>query len=364
MYFVIIISLAALILTYLDSTNKQSGGMKYAFVLITIVGAIHYDYGNDYMAYYDMYEKVSLVPFNIISVLEGDVLKEPGWALLCYLFKPIGGFFMMVAVLNIIQNVLIYKNIKSYVDKKWWPMAIFIYLFSTSFYLLNFSMMRQGLVICVFFGMWPWIKEKKIIRSLITLLLCSLVHTSAVILLPFAFWGVLSFRNSRVWAIVLLVLFLALWIVKDFLNGIFGYLMLIEQFDDYASYYALTDDRELSFGLGYLMNTLPFFLSLFYLFFNNDSQKQSNQLVILAAISFLITPFTTIIPLIERVRMYFAVYLITSLPIVYSCVRNKILRYGLIFIFVFLYLYDYRGWFYSDVWMDSYRTYQTIFSVL
>lgn len=112
------------------------------------------------MSYYDIYKHVTAYQFDLSGIAAGDYFIEPGWVLLCWLFKHIGGFFKMVAVLNLIQNMLVYRTIKNYVEKKWWPLTVFIYLFSTSFYLLNFSMMRQGFVVCVFLGLWQLIKEK------------------------------------------------------------------------------------------------------------------------------------------------------------------------------------------------------------
>ena len=126
MYIVIFCSLIALLLTYLESRNQAKGGMKWGFVIVTILGMIHYDYGNDYMFYYDVYKQVTSYRFDLSGIL-GDYYREPGWALLCWLFKPIGGFFMMVAVLNLIQNMLVYRTINNYVEKKWWPLSVFIY---------------------------------------------------------------------------------------------------------------------------------------------------------------------------------------------------------------------------------------------
>lgn len=101
---------------------------------------------------------------------------------------------MMVAALNIFQNVIVYKTIKKYVEKSWWPMAVFIYLFSTCLYLLNFSMMRQGLVVCVFLWSWQWIVEKKWVKTVLVLLICVNIHKSAFFLLPFAFLGFIPMK--------------------------------------------------------------------------------------------------------------------------------------------------------------------------
>ena len=116
MYIVIFCSLIALLLTYLESTDQAEGGMKWGFVIVTILGMIHYDYGNDYMSYYDIYKQVISYRFDLSGIFAGDCYPEPGWVLLCWFFKPIGGFFMMVAVLNLVQNMLVYRTIKNYVE--------------------------------------------------------------------------------------------------------------------------------------------------------------------------------------------------------------------------------------------------------
>ena len=111
MFVVIICSLIAILFTFLESRGTFPNGMKLGFVLVTILGVIHYDFGNDYMSYYSVYESIKDVPFDFELIMSGDLYREPGWVFLNYLFKPVGGFFMLVAVLSIIQNVIIYNFI-------------------------------------------------------------------------------------------------------------------------------------------------------------------------------------------------------------------------------------------------------------
>ena len=100
MYIVIFTSLLALLLTYLDSKNQMRNGMRIGFILVTLLAVIHYNYGNDYMAYLEVYDdvkKYSAYNFNLI--FDETLFRDSGWALICYLFNHLGGFFMMVAVL-------------------------------------------------------------------------------------------------------------------------------------------------------------------------------------------------------------------------------------------------------------------------
>lgn len=101
--------------------------MKYGFILVTVIAMIHYNYGNDYESYHNAYNLIVSTPFDITNIMEGGVYREPGWALLCYLFSQLGGFFVMVAVLNVIQNIIYYKAIKKYVPKNLWFFSVFIY---------------------------------------------------------------------------------------------------------------------------------------------------------------------------------------------------------------------------------------------
>ena len=295
-----------------------------------------------------------------VSIWLSMIYKEPGWALINYAFKPIGGFFMMVAVLNIIQNVIYYRFIKNNVARSWWPVAIFIYLFSSNFYLLNFSMMRQGLVIAVFLAMWKYIKAKKWHIALVGLILAASVHSSALILLPFSFWGFLKMKNGKVWAIIYLVLFFFLWSADDFLNGVFEALIIFEEFQEYSYY--LKDAESVEFGVGFLINMLPFVVSIYYLMIDKEQTEQNHQLVALATIGFMILPFGQIIPLISRVGMYFGAFSICAFTDSYSIIRNRYMRWIMIGIYVAITLYDYWNFFNNSVYADSYYHFKTIFT--
>ena len=363
MLIVFFTSCVALLLTFLDSRRILPKGMTIGFVLVTLLGCIHYDYGNDYMSYYDIYKSIISVKFNFAAVWSGIVYKEPGWAFLCYLFKPFGGFFMMVACLNIIQNVIIYRIIKSNVDQKWWPFATFIYLFSSSYYLLSFSMMRQMFVICVFFGLWSLIKQKKWYLVFLILLLCSSVHKSALILLPFSFAGLFPISRGRFAVILYVFLYLTMWFAGDFMNDTMALFLSFDEFSNYA-YYS-KDTANNTYRLGFIMNLIPLILSLIYIAKAKKEYKTDDKLmVMLSIVSFIIAPFSEIIPVVGRIGLYFGSYQIIAIPKVYSNVNNNLIRWGVLFVFCFMTMHGYFGFFSSPVYRDSYSTFHTIFSVL
>lgn len=364
MYIVLFCSLFALLLTWLESSGKLKCGMKLGFYVVTFLGCIHYDYGNDYMSYYDLYKHITSFKFELHRIIEGYYFREPGWTLLCWLFKPIGGFFTMVAALNIFQNWIIYKMFKRYVNPSWYTFSMFIYLFNTAYYLMSFTMMRQMLVAIVFFGLWPMISQRKWVKSLLIIFLSSFIHSSAIILIPFSFWGYMSIKNGKLIVITYLVLLLTLWLGKDFLNQLF--LLTIEnneQFSGYADTYGKDMNKGLELGLGFAINLIPLILGMNFLLKKEKKiTTDKKRLVALALVSSLITPFANIIQMIARLSIYFGVYNMVSYPYIYGVVANKPLRMMLLFLAITLSSYAYIQFFHNEVWIDKFTEFHTIFS--
>ena len=368
MYIVVVCSLVALFLTYLESIGQLKKGMLWGIVLVTLLQVIHYDYGNDYMAYHDLYFEFIRQDFDWNKIFDKVVYREPGWVVLNYIFKPFGdyGFFVMVALISIFQGVVMYKSIRRFVPRSQWPFAMLIYLFATSFYLMSFSMLRQSLVMMVFVSLWPLIQQRKFVIPLIVLYLCSFIHGSSIILLPFAFWGFIPMGKyvGKVFTVVYLALFLILFIFQDYLNQIFTYAMaLSEDLESYQLNYE-EGNRITSFGLGFFLNLIPLYIALRYIA-DSKNDKQHRLLVALSSISFIILPFGQIIQMIGRIGLYFSVFSIMTIPMTYAQLKNDVLRWGLISMHVVLLCYSYWGFFQSPVWSDAFGgEFNTIFSVM
>ena len=336
--------------------------MKWGFILVTILNAIHYDYGNDYMPYYKLYLEIVDMPFSWDIISNSIIHQDSGWVLLNYVFKPFGGFFMLVIVLSIIQNIIIYNFIKSNVAAPNRTFALFIYLMTTSFYLMSFSMLRQWFVVCVFLGCWSMIKRRQWIRVLLILYLCSFIHGSANILLPFAFWGYIPIRYGKFIVTFLILLFIVLFINNELIQNVVSILQDSGEFDLYFERYGDTSS-EFEFGLGFILQLLPLFVAFWYLLKNKGSDTDKS-LVLLSSIGLLIIFFMPIIPLIGRVSIYFSIFKIASIPIMYYAINNRILKYGLIAIIILLTTYDYILFFSNPVWIKDYSTFKTIFHAI
>ena len=84
MYIVIICSIIALLLTFLESKAILRNGMKLGFLLVTFLICVHYNYGNDYMGYLENYELVE--NNSLLDIIRGNVIVhgETGWQVICW----------------------------------------------------------------------------------------------------------------------------------------------------------------------------------------------------------------------------------------------------------------------------------------
>lgn len=365
MYILIFTSLLAILFTYSESIGKMKNGMAWGFGLLTLLAALHYDFGNDYMPYLRSYDEITSYGFDWEAIINKDVWKEPGWALLCFAFYPIGGFFSLVIFLSILQNVVFYKFIRRYVDSKWWVLAVFIYLFSTSYYVLNMSMFRQGLAISLFAWAFTYIKDKKLLPAAALILCAASIHNSAKILIPFLFWGFIPMNEkfSKIISVLSAVLFFALFFNAETVNTIF---MGFSDFEDIQRYIDTYENGVVTakFGLGFICNTLPFVMFLYFLLNNKEAEVWQRQLVSLACIGTFVIPFGQIIPMIGRIGMYFGVFTICSIPIVYKWIPNYHIKRAVLSIFIMMTLYDYYLFFTDSAFAKYYSTYHTIFSAM
>lgn len=358
MYIVIFCSLLALFLTWLDSTKIFKGGMKWGFILVTFLAVIHYDYGNDYMGYFDLYNSLSAHP-SIWSVWDSDVYRDRGWSIINYLFQHVGGFFALVAIISAFEGIVYYKAIKRYLPRNIWWFGTFIYLFATSFYLLNFSMLRQGFVIAVFIAVYPLIERRKWWLAGLIMFVCSFIHGSALILVPFCLWGFLPVKKGKPLVIVYSVVLVAMYVSSQFLASIPRFVMEnTDAFERYEDTYA-ESETVTQFGLGFIIYLIPTIISIIYLG-KKQAGNATKRLVALSCISAFFTPLGTVVPMIGRVGMYFGVFKILALPISYRAISNKTIRIVLTVLYIAIILYDYYLFFNSEVFGEHYKVFHTI----
>jgi len=330
--------------------------LKVSFGLLFIFLALRYDFGNDYNAYLKDFTRLSFSDFTRYSK---TTQFEPGWTFLCYLFRPFGvkGFFAMTAVLALFNCVVYYRFIKRYVPPPYYWLAVFLYLFTPELMLIHASAMRQSVAISLFLISIGFLHKKNVIGYFICIGLAALFHLSAVILLPVFLLGLFNWKINKATAAGLL----ASYIIFVFMGKVFKkqIVNLITNYFERYAFYNTQSGIEIGTGMGLLFCTLLFVLILWY----EQYQTKENAIVFkLAIVSYLLLPASLIIMILGRSAMYFQPATIVVIPLVFTNIKNDIVRYTVMFALISITLLSFNGFFHSKVWEKKFGTYQTIFS--
>lgn len=141
----------------------------------------------DFKGYFNGFNEISTYSFgemigkiNIFGYPEIKMLKcESGWMVLNWLVAKLGfdfqGFLILHSAFCISAvGVFVYR----YSEKPWLSLALFIAL---GFYKYIFGILRQFMALCLFLYAIPYIKEKKIGKFLLIIVLNFLIHRASLI---------------------------------------------------------------------------------------------------------------------------------------------------------------------------------------
>lgn len=373
MVVVISVSILAVVLTYLSSRSKHNQRSLFvlAFFLVTVLQVIHYDYGADYMGYFEdhmLYNK-SWKELLYLRRIGHGAFKDMGWVLIQTLFPGKYGFFLFVGIISVIQNYIYYVLIRDYVvqSNRWKAMAI--YLFMTNYYVLSFSGIRQGFAVALCIGAILLASKEKLWLAIVIILLAVSIHVSSIVFLPFIFLPKFSLNRGRLYAVIFSVVAAALYLstalLGDIYTKIMGLFPLLSR--NYGHYIEIMSATEDPLGFGFLMNSIMYIIVIYFIYKRfEEFTKEQKIFLMLVCISFLLIPFSTHLSgIISRLGTYFAVFEIVAVPLVYSKIRNKVVRRGAGAVYAFMMMYSYYEFFFVSEWSsESYATFKTIFSAI
>lgn len=367
MLVILFFSIIAIFLAFLDSKERMNGGMKIGIILMTIIAAIRYRYGNDYVSYLDDFTLIGKYSISDIIFFQEKMqfidpaFKDIGAAILYRICKPIG-FIGFIALITIFQGCVYYQFINENVPRKYYWLAVFIYLFDFNNYVLQMSMVRQALVIALFVWSWHFVKQGKYLVPILIALVSFTIHKSSIVLAPFVFLSMLSYKNGKVLTIVTLGLTGFFWLAAGTIGDMVGNIMDLELFQLYNDSYAMEETGRIGMAR-LLLAFVPYLLTLVY-FMKPQTENGPRFLVFLSAVGTIILPFSFVIAMMSRLTYYFNIFMVAAIPITLTSVRRPILRLVSVGIFMLLTLYQYFDLFLHSVYTKSYATFDTIFSTL
>jgi hypothetical protein len=279
-----------------------------------------------------------------------------------WLFKY-GNFSVFCAFIGLLCNVIIYRFVKNNVPRKWWGLAVFIYVFNPNLYALSFSMMRQFLAMSIILYSWDYLKKGNSLVPFILCILAATIHNSSFVFIPFIFLSYFANTNDRVWVWVLIGVFLLLGFSQAFYADALTIMSDQKYLAHYVNEHSMREGT-LSFGLGFLMLSIPTIVSLYYLYTNYFSRMgflEWRYISILGTFSTLFTLLGQLNELIIRVGYYFLIFTIGSAPIVLHIMKNKEIKISLMIMFCAVILYSYYMFFSSEVYAPMFSEFHTIF---
>jgi hypothetical protein len=302
--------------------------------------ALRYDYGNDYMGYYEIH-----------TLLNAGL---PAWGANDFLFHKLNiaipNFFVFIGLTSLFYIMSIWYLIKNNLKINQYWFAILILLINPYLFLIHLSALRQTLALCFFIFAVNFAIKRKLIPYIICILLATGMHASAILLAPLYFLLTEKPFNKKYLFITFLVLGLFLFtpLFDITANKVLDYLP-----NHYRYYY----------NQGLKNSLRATIISSFYLFLVafNLGKLKGKEIIYgkLSLISTILSVLAIKVSMISRVGFYFDLFLIITIPHIFSRIEKKIYRQILFIVLIGIYLLRYYSFFTTPLW-ESFREYKTI----
>ena len=297
-----------------DARVRQSRPIPWAYAVISMGYVVFWaalrSGFSDTRAYIIMFDQA---PFGLTSAFE-ELVKEgkaPGWSFLTVLFKTLvsGDFHWWLATIAILSGIPIMLTFRK--RSVAFMFSMFLFVASTTFSWM-FNGIRQFVVAAILFSLYYLILERKRLWFIAIVLICSLVHTSALIVLPAIFF--VDFKPfGRVMILFIVVI----------LSSAFSVSLLMDTMDTILQNSAYHDnlnqfvDDDGAHPLRVLFESVPVFMALIkrkqILALNNSFLNLCVNMSTVSAGLFFIAMLTSGI-MIGRLPIYFSLYNYILIP--------------------------------------------------
>ena len=312
--------LLSVLFAYLGSNLKANKKtyIFFSFILLFSVSALRFDVGYDYDNYARAFKKI--YSSNVVNVYAKDSYGL--YDFICQLFGfSKKGYIYVFALysfftLFFIYKTLIYRNIL--------PLGLF-FLICLNFLFISYDQIRQFLSISIFVYSVKFIEKKEFKNYLVYILIATVIHSSALIVLPFYFFRDVRSRFMTSLAVVIV------FVIGFYMGTWEG---LREQFYAQIPFYSFYLESQESLksvklnsniGVAYLL--VISVLSLWFL--NKNKEHLFFYTTVLGVVIYL---FASNNLNIYRAANYFLIFQCVSIPLIIK--RQKQLFSGITLFFI------------------------------
>lgn len=319
----IILILLCVGITYFNTKFKSENKIRdVIFKLVPIIsvslvaGLRSYNVGTDTSGtYLDIYN---------LSTQNLWAIRDRGYAILNYFIKVIFGNYTAILIfVSFITYGLIFYRIYKESKIEWYSVFLF---FTTDLFFISMNMVRQSIAIAIFIFSISLInshQKRDIVLYFIMAFLAGTMHTTGWLLIPIFF--VYRFvKLSPIKAVIFTV-------ANVILCGVITKIVLAILFKNkyFVTYFKWYFDSIYNSGeLSLVGIMIPFtILILWAVLYNINSEakddEQFNNLGISMLIAGNLAIYSSFVPLIQRISLYFSSTVILFLPCVFSYFRNE-----------------------------------------
>lgn len=350
---VTIVNTLVVLFCFLMRKNNAKSSFLISTIILTIFYSLRFDYGNDYNQYLGIFRIVN--DSSESSQYQVDVI-EWGWVLLNRVFGSTG-FFSLIIAITAFQFYSFYYVVQKYIKPEQYYIALFFYLFSCGLMLTMLSMMRQALAMNIILISIPFLFDRKYWAYTLMVLIAAQFHQTAYIMLAMPLTLLLFKLTKKQYIIIFALIFITAFIAESFIDEQIG-IIIDSMFNKYEAYEEMDNDSKLTKGFGFFLN-IVFFATMFV--YDRHNNTYQSWFIKNMAFSYLFLPLSFIIQLIGRFGLYFNLIGVLGLCSLVEYSKSKLPLKMIMCIFTCITLYNYYLFFHSDVWIDKYMEFHTIF---
>lgn len=298
-------------------------------IILVVVSSIRYGVGTDYETYKKAFEEFYCQGKNPywLNFEWGFIMLNKGVALISDNIQS------LLALSAIITMAFFVKTYRDNSNDQLFSLFLFVTLY---FYATSFNIVRQSIALAIVFWGTKDLMYKKPKSYFMKVVVASLFHTSALIMIPFYFVGVreVKFKLYLFGGICAMV-------------SIFFYSRLMSILVKFVPQYAIyIDYKSDSSILNFIFLILNLFLLIIVWRGKETLQYQKNRQIDIyihtccwALLFCLLSPLNI---LFSRIAMYFFVYSTLSVPYCFDFFDRKskyLLKCGIVFIAIAIYIY-------------------------
>ncbi len=278
-----------------------------------VLWAMNRGYIGDTYAYMKMFAEIPKGFGNIFNYMS-TVSKDKGFYFLSAVIKAIIGEHVQIylLIIAVIQAMLLIRVYRKYSFN--YVVSFFLFIASTDYISWMFNGIRQFVAVTITFACFELILEKKYVKAIIGILIASLFHQSALLVIPFIFICQGKAWNKKTILFIMGVLVVVMYVNQftDILENV----LADTQYENVVSDWQMWEDDGTNI-LRVLVYSMPTILSLIGLKYvrnaNNPIINLCTNMSIVSMGIYVVSMFTSGI-FIGRLPIYFSLYSYILLP--------------------------------------------------